>query len=183
MPRTFYVAVLCLAQMVTAKTVPLDKLWQIDVPDDWWYAEAENDEGLRIYTFGCATPDPLQEPPILLADPKTSKAYKAKLVRGISMGIARKLLETISVEGELKFIREGKAGLLVEGYRKEVETVDGKMFLAAFAFTAEKLPGDPPIAQAAIRKVIVHIAGKSKEELEAFMKVFDSIRVWHPPLK
>jgi hypothetical protein len=49
------------------------------------------------------------------------------------------------------------------------------MTLYIFTFSARKLPGEP-LPNAEERTVIVHIAGKTQEEAERFMEVFETIR-------
>ena len=172
-----------------AAVVSLDKLWQMDAPDDWWYSDVSNRGALRVYTFGTGSPDPIDDPPILLAvanasgeleEGDTVRAFAPQLIRGISIGIARAPMAMIDVRKAEKFSRKGKPGLLTEGYRQEIDTVLGKLMLGVFVFSADKLPGKPPLPNADKRLVIVHIAGKSAEELETFIKVFDSVRVWAP---
>jgi hypothetical protein len=153
----------------------LGPLWVIDAPDSWLWDQTIDEDGLRIFTFGVDSPEPFSDPPMLLADGRTSTAVTPKLIRGISVGIALRQLALLQIDGSEKITRKGKSHMLGEGYRKEVETTSGKLVLHAFAFTASKLPGEP-LPNSDTRFVMVFIAGKTDTEVEDFIKIFETLR-------
>jgi hypothetical protein len=156
------------------KTQDLDRRWSLELPDDWWYSSIENTGPLRTYTFGSASPDPLKDTPVMLVD-RTMQGSTPKLIRGISLAVARAPVSQVVVEGAKKFERKGV--WLREGYRTEVETIDGKLILAVFVFTAQKLPG-PPLPNADTRLAMAHVAGKTDQELEAFVAILEKLSEW-----
>ena len=176
MPKYFVLSLILFGWLSTAsaKMLALDKRWKFDAPEDWWYSDIKNRDGLRLYTFGMESPEPGKETPVFLVDPMSMKGTIPEIIRGFSMGISLKTLEIMTFEGSEKFTRNEKDGLLVDGYRKIIEASNGKLILAVFVFKATKLPGEP-LPDPSDRFVIVHVAGRSDVELEEFIKVFESI--------
>jgi hypothetical protein len=168
---TLLAALQAWSTLVSAKPQDLDRRWSLEIPDDWWYSSTENLGPLRLYTFGAGSPDPLKDAPVMLVD-RTMNGFTPKLIRGISLGVARVPVSQVVVEGSKKFERKGV--WLRNGYRTQVETTDGTLLLAVFVFTAQKLPG-PPLPNAETRLVMAHIAGKSDEELEALIAILEKI--------
>jgi len=166
----------CLS-LTGANTLNLDKKWVIEAPEDWWFSEVTNRDGLRLYTYGLESPDPLKDTIVMLVDARTMKGTNPKLIRGISMGIALQPMAEVIVQGSERYARAEKGGMLTEGFRKEVSTISGKLVLVVFVFTAAKLPGEP-LPDSDSRLVIVHVAGKTDAEVENFIKVFETVKPW-----
>lgn len=125
-------------------------------------------------------PERLTGYPVLLADRAEAKVDAPELIRGISMGITLRPLAMGLVSPVQEYSPKTKGGLLTDGYRRDVETSSGKLVLVAFTFLATKLPGKQ-LPNADDRLVIVYIAGKSEEEVEGFVEIFDSIRAAKSP--
>lgn len=165
-----------------ANTLNLDRRWAVEAPADWWFHEVINRDGSRVYTYGMASPEAQKDTVVMLVDATTMQGTNPKLIRGFSMGIALKPMAEVIMQGSEKFVREVKGGLLTEGFRKEEDTINGKLVLVVFVFSAGKLPGEP-LPDPAARLVVVHVAGKTDAEVESFIKVFETIEPWREELE
>jgi hypothetical protein len=168
-----------LASPLVAKPLPFGKRWVLDAPDDWWYAETSNRGLMRVYTVGAATPDPVKgAPPVFAVIGPKNQGATPQVIRGISMGVGLGKGALMVPQGSEKLHRNGD--LLKGGYRRVMDVLDGKLILHTYSLRADHLPGEP-LESAEDRIVLVNIGGRSDEEVEAFAKVFETIKAAPKP--
>lgn len=178
---------LCIASLLLATGAwakPLDVLgrWTIEAPEDWWFAETAPRGPLNVATFGMESPEPVKSTPLFVVPGGSVQSgsvvrggARPNVVRGLSLGIARMRVEQVLTPGAERVEKPLASSLATKAYRREIEGTTGRLILYVWTFPLAKLPGDAG-PEAGGRLAVLHIAGRTEEEVERFIKVFETIK-------